>query len=181
MDRFRLVDGVYVYFVTFTVIDWLPVFVNPEPIQIVMDSMRFCIREKALRINAYVIMPNHVHMIVFDKSFDNVRLQQSLADFRKFTGRNLADYIDKNMPESLGIGIRKTTLTDRERQVWQSGWHAEGLIGECFWEQKMEYIHENPVRKGYVTLPEQWRYSSAGYWLTGEVGDIPVGPVEVDE
>jgi putative transposase len=102
-------------------------------------------------------MPNHVHLIAFDKSFDNARLQQTLTDFRKFTGRILADYIDMNLPDSLKKVIRTTSVTDRVRRVWQSGWHAEGLISESFWEQKMDYIHENPVRKGYVRLPEHWR------------------------
>lgn len=180
MDNFRFVDGVYVYFVTFTVIDWLPVFINPEPTQIVVASLRFCIREKGLRINAYVIMPNHLHMIVFDEKFDNGRLWQTLVDFRKFTGRKLASFIENNLRESLAAVIRSKELTDRERQVWQPGWHAEGLSSESFWKQKMDYIHENPVRKGHVLLPEHWRYSSAGYWLNGEEGDIPVVPVQVE-
>jgi len=181
MDRYKLVDGVYIYFVTFTIIDWLPVFIDPEPTQIIVDSLQFCIREKGLRINAYVIMPNHIHMIVFDWKFDNNRLQQILTDLRKFTGRKLADHIDNNLSESLATVIRRKELEDRERQVWQPGWYAEGLCSEKFWMQKMNYIHENPVRKGYVRLPEHWRYSSAGYWLTGEDGDVPVVPVQMEE
>lgn len=181
MDRYKLVNGVYVYFVTFTVIDWLPVFINPEPTQILVDSLKYCIDEKGLRINAYVIMPNHLHMIVFDEKFDNERLGQTLVDFRKFTGRKLASFIDNKLPESFAAMIRSKALTDRERQVWQPGWHAEGLLSEKFWNQKMNYIHENPVRKGLVRLPEQWRYSSAGYWINGVEGDIPVGPVQPEE
>ena len=181
MDGFRFADGVCVYFVTFTVIDWLPVFINPEPTQIIVDSLRYCIREKGLRINAYVIMPNHLHLIVFDSKFDNECLRHTLVDFRKFTGRKLADYIENNLSESFAVVIRDKELSDRERQVWQPGWHAEGLICENFWKQKMDYIHENPVRKGYVRLPEQWRYSSAGYWVNGEEGDIPVLPIQAEE
>ncbi len=66
MDRYNLIDGIYVYYITFIILDWLPVFVNPEPTQILVESMRFCIKEKGMRIHAYVIMPNHIHMIVFD-------------------------------------------------------------------------------------------------------------------
>ncbi len=181
MDRFRLVDGVYVYFVTFTIIDWLPVFNNPEAAQILLDSLNFCIKEKGLRINAYVIMPNHMHMIVFDKNFENQRLRRTLSDFRKFTGRKLADYFDQNSSDYMGQAIRRTVLKDRERQIWQPGWHAEGLLSEHFWEQKMNYIHDNPVRKGYVRLPENWRYSSAGFWLNGEESAVQVMPVESEE
>lgn len=181
MDRYNLIDGIYVYYITFTILDWLPVFVNPEPTQILVESMRFCIKEKGMRIHAYVIMSNHIHMIVFDRKFYNAHLQQALAAYRKYTGRRLADYIENNLSESLALVTRSKELEDRDRQVWQPGWHAEGLVSESFWMQKMNYIHENPVRKGYVRLPEQWRYSSAGYWLNGEVGDVSVVPIQSEE
>ena len=93
----------------------------------------------------------------------------------------MADYIENNLSESLALVIRSKELEDRDRQVWQPGWHAEGLVSESFWMQKMNYIHEKPVRKGYVRLPEQWRYSSAGYWLNGEVGDVSVVPIQSEE
>jgi len=85
MDRFSLVDGVFVYYVTFTILDWLPVFINPEPTQIIVDSLQYCIKEKGLRINAYVNMPNHLHMIVFDRKFGN-------DHFAAYSGRFLEIY-----------------------------------------------------------------------------------------
>ncbi len=174
MDSYKFMPGVYVYFVTFTMVDWLPVFINPEPIKIITACLRFCITNKHLKLYAYVIMPNHIHMVVSDSKFNNSRLQETLTAFRKFSGHNLADYIDKALPESLSLVIHNTHLNDRKRQVWQSGWHAEGLVSEKFFHQKVNYIHENPVRKGYVRLPEDWVHSSAGYWLNGEEGEIPI-------
>jgi len=120
-------------------------------------------------------------MIVFDRIFDNTRLQQTLVDLRKYTGRKLAQYIDDSLPEALAKVIHRNDLTDRDRQVWQPSWHAEGLMSESFWKEKMDYIHQNPVRKGYVRLPEDWRFSSAGYWLKQEIGDVPVVPVQSEE
>ena len=119
-------------------------------------------------------MPNHIHMIVFDQALDNQRLHQTLTDFRKFTGHQLADYIDDQLPEKITEVIHQENLNDRQRQVWQPGWYAEGIVNEVFWEQKGNYIHMNPVRKGYVKLPEHWRHSSEGYWLNEEDGDLPV-------
>ncbi|MBW6465499.1 MAG: hypothetical protein K0B06_03240 [Brevefilum sp.] len=177
MDSYKLIDGVYVYFVTFTTIDWLPVFINPEPAQILLDSLQFCITEKHLRIHAYVIMPNHIHMIVYDAEFDNLRLQKTLTSLRKFTGSKLANYIDQNFAKSISAVTRNKKLNDRTRQVWQPGWHSEGLISEKFLHQKVEYIHENPVRKGYVRLAEYWENSSAGFWIRAEEGKIPISLV----
>ena len=178
MDSYKFIDGVYVYFVTFTTIDWLPVFVNPEPTNIVFESLVYCIKEKQLRVHAYVIMPNHIHMIVFDSGFNNDRLQKTLTEFRKFTGRKLADYIDSHLAASISGIIRQEKLNDRRRQVWQPGWHAEAIVSEVFLHQKMEYIHENPVRKGYVDFPEHWANSSAGFWSNGKEGKIPI-PLEI--
>lgn len=181
MDSYNFIDGVYLYFVTFTIVDWLPVFVNPEPIQILIDSLNYCITEKFLRIHAYVIMPNHIHLIVYDAEFDNLRLQKTLTSFRKFTGSNLANYMDQNLANSISVVTRRKQLEDRARQVWQPGWHAEGLASEKFLFQKINYVHENPVRKGYVRYPEHWVNSSAGYWFSGEEGIIPVELVVAEE
>ena len=178
MDEYKFIDGVYVYFVTFTIIDWLPIFINPEPVEIINESLRFCIKNKHLRIQAYVIMPNHIHLIVYDLNCDNASLGKTLMDFRKFTGSKLATYIDNTLAESLALVIRSKALTDRIRQVWRRGWHAEGLASESFLFQKMNYLHENPVRKGFVKCTEHWAHSSAGYWLNESEGEIPILPFE---
>ncbi len=91
MDSYKFIDGLFVYFVTFTIVDWMPVFINPEPIEIINNSLNFCHTNKQLRIHAYVIMPNHIHLIISDANYDNERLGKTLADFRKFTGNRLAD------------------------------------------------------------------------------------------
>jgi REP element-mobilizing transposase RayT len=174
MDGYKFMDGVFLYFVTFTTVNWLPVFINPEPIKIITDSLQFCIINKYLKVHAYVIMPNHIHLVISDAKFNNSRLHETLTSFRKYTGHNLADYIDKALPESQSMVIHNNALNDRNRQVWQSGWYAEGLLSERFFRQKVNYIHENPVRKGYVRLPEDWEHSSAGYWINGIEGEIPV-------
>lgn len=80
------------YFLTFTVIDWLPVFVSEQPCQIVVDSLNYCHREKGLRTTAFVIMPTHVHLILWDADFDNERLGKTLTDMRKYTGHQLLAY-----------------------------------------------------------------------------------------
>ncbi len=176
MDSYKFIDGVYVYFVTFTIVDWLPVFIDPEPIEIIINSLRFCYDSKHLLIHAYVIMPNHIHLIVSDADYDNERLGKTLTDFRKFTGNGLADYIDANLSETLAQTIRVKQLNDRVCQTCRTGWHAEALYTEQFLMQKVNYIHENPIRKGFVKMPEHWRHSSAGYWINSETCEIPIVP-----
>ena len=180
MDSYQFIDGVYVYFVTFTLTDWLPVFISPEPINIVIESLNFCIEKKFLRVHSFVIMPNHLHLIVSDQNYDNQRLQNALTEFRKYTGNRLAKYIDNALPDSLSIVIRNQAVKDRIRQVWQPGWHAEALATEKFLTQKINYIHENPARKGLVRSATDWLHSSASYWINGEESEVPIAPFEID-
>ncbi len=176
MDSYTFIDDVYVYFVTFTITDWLPIFINPEPINIINQSLLYCINNKNLRIHAYVIMPNHIHLILYDACCDNDHLGKALTAFRKFTGNKLANFIDNTLADTFSLFIRSKALNDRIRQVWRPGWHVEGLAYEAFLFQKMNYIHENPVRKGFVKLPEHWIHSSADYWINEGECLIPIVP-----
>ena len=73
---------------TSTVVDWLPVFIDETACKIITESLNFCIINKHLRVNTYVIMLTHLHAILFDSEFDPERLKRTLDDMRKFTGRN---------------------------------------------------------------------------------------------
>ena len=168
MERYRIVEGIGIYYVTFTIVEWMPVFIEEATCRIFTDSLNFSIKNKRLGVNAYVIMPTHIHAIVFDKDFDNERLNQTLDDLRKFTGRTLLDYADANLPNPFGQTFRENAAGDRQRKFWQPTQHPEGIFTEKFYRQKFNYIHLNPVRKGLVRAAGDWRFSSAGYWLGTE-------------
>ena len=176
MEHYRISSESSVYYVTYSITDWLPVFVSGPAFRVIIDSLKFCHGQKHLRINAYVIMPTHFHAIVFDADYDSERLNRTLTDFRKFTGRQLADYCDHSMPACFGDAIKKGAIGDRERRLWQPSRHPVALVNEKFWEVKLNYLHENPMRKGLVSRPEHWRYSSAQNYLAGErgIGELPI-------
>jgi putative transposase len=153
-----------VYYVTYSIVDWLPVFVSEEACRIVANSLNYCHDQKELRINAYVIMPSHLHTIVFDREYNVHRLEQTMTEFRKFTGRQLSDFSATHMPRCFVETMRRSAGDDRERRYWQSSRHPEALESERFWRQKFDYLHDNPRRKGLVVRAEHWRYSSAAYY-----------------
>ena len=165
MEHYRIVGGIGIYFVTFTVVEWLPVFIEEVTCKIITNSLNFSIQHKRLGVNAYVIMPNHMHAIVFDKDFDNERLKHTLDDLRKFTGRKMLDYTDANLSTVFGETFREHAKEDRQRKFWQSTQHPEGIFSMKFYLQKFNYIHLNPVRKGLVRSAVDWRFSSAAFWL----------------
>ena len=136
MERYRLISGVGVYFVTFTVVEWLPVFIDETSCSIVTGSFNFCIEKKGLRVIAYVIMPNHLHAILFDVDFNNERLKQTLDDMRKFTGRQLADHCGQKLPPVFSDVLRTHAGKDRERRFWQATQHPVGLFTEKVFEKR---------------------------------------------
>jgi putative transposase len=179
MERYRIHPEAAVYFLTYSIVDWLPVFVSETSCKIVTDSLSFCHREKHLRINAYVVMPTHLHLIAFDADFDSERLARTLADFRKYTGRRLSDHCARHAPACFLETLREQAVADRERRLWQPSRHPVALQGERFWQQKFDYLHDNPCRKGLVRNPAHWRFSSAAWHLSDGVEpvDVPLTPI----
>jgi REP element-mobilizing transposase RayT len=166
MERYRIGPDATVYFVTYSVVDWLPVFISEATCRIVTDSLNFCHERKGLCVNAYVIMPTHIHAIVHHRNFDAKELQKTLTDFRKFTGRSLCDYCETHLPPCFAETFRASSPADRERRFWQSSRHPEALETEHFWRQKFDYLPENPCRKGLVIRAADWRFSSAAYYVS---------------
>jgi REP element-mobilizing transposase RayT len=178
MERYRFHPDGALFYVTFSVVDWLPVFVSEAAFKIVTESLNFCHRTKGLRINAYVIMPTHMHAIVFHESFQAKALEQVLTDMRKFTGKQLANYCQAHMPSCFSQVFHERAGDDRERRFWQPTRHPVQIETESFWRAKLDYLHANPCRKGLVNQPEEWRFSSARYWLEGGVSDVVLSAVE---
>ena len=179
MENYRISDDSAVYFVTFTVVEWLPVFVSEVACKIVTDSLTFCHENKGLRTNACVIMPTHLHAIVFHEEFRADPLKAALADLRKFTGRQLSDFCAKRAPACFVETLRNASGPDRERRFWQQTRHPESIDTEPFWRQKLDYLHDNPRRKGLVRRPEHWRFSSALYYSSDGRDDweVPISRI----
>src|SRR5437588_4074195 len=123
MERYRFHADGALFYVTFTVVYWLPVFVAEAACKIVTESLNFCHERKGLRTNAYVIMPTHLHGIFFHESFDTKSLENVLTDFRKFTGRQLADYSKDHLPRCFTEVFQQRAGEDRERRFWQPTRH----------------------------------------------------------
>ena len=177
MERYRIHPDAAVYFCTFSVVEWLPVFIGERSCQIIVDSLRFCHEQKQLGIDAFVIMPTHLHLIVFDREWKTERLQQTLTDFRKFTGRCLADFCSEAMPACFSGALAAAAGGDRGHRFWQATRHPEAITSERFHNQKRDYLHDNPRRKGLVLQQEHWRWSSARWYVSQEDCGVPITPV----
>ena len=166
-SRYTITESEQGHFMTCTVLEWLPVFTRPETVQILLDCWRYQRESQDLRLYGYVILENHLHFVAQAKN-----LNKCVASFKSFTARRIIDYLQAQHAERLLTHLHffKTAhKTDREYQFWQEGVHAELIFSETMMRQKLDYIHANPVKRGYVNLAEHWRHSSAASYagLTG--------------
>ena len=158
-SRYQVVEARSPHFFTCSVLGWLPVFARPACAQIVLESWRYLRQQDGLQLYGFVIMENHVHGVAQAED-----LPGCLRRFKSYTARRILDeLVTAHAREVLEhFHWHKTDhKTDRELQFWQEGSHAEIITSGEVMRQKLDYIHYNPVRRGYVDLPEHWRYSSA--------------------
>lgn len=170
-DRYRFGESPYPHFLTCTIVGWLPVFTRPEAVGVVLDSWRFLQDRGRLRVFGYAILENHLHLIA-----SSDRLAKEIGDFKSFTARMILDDLSGRGEATILHQLRRekdTHKRDRPFQLWQEGSHPQIIQSDEMLRQKLEYIHNNPVKRGYVDLPEHWRYSSARNYL-GLDGLLPV-------
>ncbi len=157
-SRYEFTDVTQPHFMTCTVLHWIPVFTRPETVEILLDSLTHLSNE-GLRLHAYVILENHMHLIA--QSND---LRRDIARFKSYTATQILAYLKelriKTILDQL-VFYKKAHKNDRDHQFWQEGVHPELIETADMMRQKIEYIHNNPVKRGYVDDPLHWRYSSA--------------------
>jgi len=163
--KYKFFDKTDLYFVTYTVINWMNVFTSDIYRNVLLDSWKYCIKNKGLKIHAWCIMTNHVHMII---SSDGEELSNIMRDMKSFTSTTLKRVIAGNPQESNKtrmLKIMKEAGTKNSNnngfQFWQQHNHPILLDTNYILDQKLDYIHNNPVKKGFVDEPENYLYSSA--------------------
>jgi len=152
------------YFLTFTVVEWVNIFTKPIYFQLLWDSLQYCRREKGLRLHAFVFMTNHMHLIA-SAGRDDIPLWSIIRDFKKFTAQKIIQYIKNKENRDwilpvLHIAGRQSGV-NVQYQFWIHDDGAVELHSDHFLRQKMNYLHENPVRAGIVDDAAQYCWSSA--------------------
>lgn len=178
--KFHNPDGLY--FVTFAVAGWIDLFTRETYRQIILDSFKYCQAEKGLVIHAYVIMTNHLHLIISRTGSGS--LSDILRDLKKYTAYKLLGAIMENSQESrrewmleLFERFGSANSNNTKYQLWQQDNHPIELSSNAMMDQKLDYIHENPVRAGFVGEPTEYIYSSAGDY-SGRKGLIDISFIE---
>jgi putative transposase len=168
--RYRIYDEHAPFFLTCTVLQWLPLFARPANAQILLESLEFLREQGRLHLYGYVILETHCHLLAAAPD-----LGKTIASFKSFTAKQIVKRLtERHSPVLDLLAFHKARhKVDREHQVWQEGSHPEQIQGEVMMRQKLEYIHNNPVARGYIDDPLHWRYSSARNYA-GQEGLIRV-------
>ena len=172
MDIKNRIEG-EVYFVTDTVVDWVDIFTRPIYRHIIIESLQYCQKEKGLIIYAWVLMTNHLHMIAGTNGEN--KISDILRDFKKFTSKKIIQTLLVESGESrrdwmlnrfeyAGKNDKKIT----NYKFWQEGNDAQEIYLNDYFNQKLNYIHYNPVKAEIVNREEDYRYSSAIDWAGGK-------------
>jgi putative transposase len=165
MSEFRKANTDKPCFVTLTVVGWIDIFTRMIYSEIVLDSFEYCRLKKGLKIYGFVIMPSRIHLVCSNTEYN---LPAILRDMKSYTAKRIIKSIEEIPGES-----RKNWLLhmfryhaefqkqNQQYQFWQKTNHPLELNFPDIFLQKLNYIHQNPVKEGYVNQPEEWRYSSA--------------------
>jgi REP element-mobilizing transposase RayT len=176
---YQIKDQTKAYYLTFQVVFWIDLFSRQLYRDAVVESLKHCQKEKGLEIFAWVIMSNHIHLLSRSSTGD---LSGTIRDFKKFTSKEFIRLINENEESRKEWMLRLFAHAAKRQnkagsfQIWTHESHAVEIFSNQFISEKVEYIHNNPVRAGIVDRPEDYRYSSAANYSDGK-GLLDIVPV----
>lgn len=185
--RIQKGDKYSIYFITITTIEWIDIFTKEIYFETLLDSLKFCQKNKGLRLHGFVFMTNHIHLI--GGGSEKCGFDEIIRDFKKFTTFKIKEILMNNPRATFGFkenrnyilrlirnsyfkkkriqqGSNQRLEPAKDFQIWQRENFPRIIETEKFFNEKLNYIHNNPVKRGYVAKPEDWKYSSArNYFL----------------
>lgn len=165
-SRYKIIqEGIY--FVSSSVLGWISIFNQDCYSDILIMELKYRRDKGQIKLFGYVIMPNHIHLIISSEKISNI-----MRSIKSYTARKIIDDLilkeNENVLNQLKI-LKKKSKIQSEYQMWQEGFHPKLIISEKEFRQKLDYIHYNPVSKGLIDEPQNWKYSSYSNYFGGDV------------
>jgi len=164
MSETRKANFEGVFFLTFTVVGWIDVFTRERYCDILVQNLSFCQQHKNIDIFAYVIMPNHMHILV---RRNEGLLSDWIRDYKSYTAKQIIESIAANQQESrkewmmyMFKYFANASKQNKEFMFWQKTNHPTEIFSASVMQQKVDHIHNNPLRSGIVTNAAYYKYSS---------------------
>lgn len=176
---YSIIEKEGAHFLTLQISGWVDLFTRKNYCDIVIESFKYSQQFKGLNLFAYVIMSNHIHLLAQSEVGD---LSGFIRDFKSFTSKRFLEIINSGSESrsdwmKMVFEYHAKNLSKQKHQVWTHENHAEHVYSQKFIEQKVRYIHNNPVKSGIVAKPEDYVYSSARNYADLE---SPIEIIKVD-
>ena len=164
-QRISHMDIGRLYFWTATINNWNRLLDEDKLKEIIISSLQYLVKNNKIEVYAFVIMPNHVHFI-----WQLMRMngkEKHHTSFLKYTAHSFEKYLKSSDPEMLKI--YKTNASNKQYEFWQRDSYAFELLKKETINQKMEYIHFNPISGiwNLCNVPSEYIFSSAAFYETG--------------
>ena len=163
--KYKFHDPNAIYSITPPIVQKVNLFTKENFFEIIMENLKYYQKNKGLVVHAYCIMTNHLHLIISRNS--KYKLEEIIRDFKKFTAVQIIKELLQNYDSREnwmlqifnGAGLKNSNNT--KYQIWQQHNHPIELSDNKMLDQRLNYVHNNPVKAGFVEKPEDWKYSSA--------------------
>jgi putative transposase len=168
----------YLYFVTTSTAGHTHLFRAESFKRIILDSFHFLHSTGRIKLYCFVIMPNHIHFIAqFESTYS---IADTMRDLKRHTARIIIRQLQVEDDQTMLRTLRKRSQDNRQEfKVWEDGYDARDIFTLEFLEQKMDYTHHNPCQPHWklVELPEDYAFSSAGFYLANKPCIISINDV----
>lgn len=170
------------YFITTTVTKFTPIFHEKELAKIIIDNLIFYTSQFNAKIHGFVIMPNHVHLLLSIGEKGNI--SQLIGRIKEFSAKQIIKHCEDNHKNKLLEIFSESARTycpDHKYQVWQSRFDDLVITNQETFIAKLQYIHYNPCREQWKLAdnPADYEFSSARFYELNEDCGIPIFPSPV--
>jgi len=158
-SRYKIYEPTAPHFITCTILHWIPIFTRTQTTDIVFESLKYLQQTDNLKLYAYVILENHLHLIA---SSDDIA--KSMKSFKTHTAREILKLLHANNVKTILDQLafyKKAHKKNATYQLWQEGIQPKLIVNDKMMLERINYIHNNPVKRGYIEEAKHWRYSSA--------------------
>ncbi|BAF73205.1 REP-associated tyrosine transposase [Sulfurovum sp. NBC37-1] len=144
-------DG-YSYFITIVTQGRNPILI--DNISLLRDSFKRSKQRYDYHIDAIIILPDHIHMIITPKH------PQDYSKIITHIKRSFVYGLDKNLKEEAREKLTSSSYHRKLSGIWQKRFYEHTIRDEKDWLEKMNYIQHNAVKHEYAETWKQWQYSS---------------------
>jgi putative transposase len=168
-------DQGLVFFVTTTIVHHDPIFgFGRQYYLILIESLKFVLSKYQATLFAYVIMPSHIHLVIAMP--EKKSISDLLRDFKKYTSTRIRKQLEKNSKFDTIERLRMNAEGKKNQvfKLWMERFDDLVIENDKTLQIKIDYIHNNPVKAGFVDQPEKWKYSSARNYMLSDHSLISV-------